>query len=174
MNSRAFRILEFDQLRQLVRRHAQTDLGRARVEALAPFPDLGELQRSLAETSEAIQLRARGVRFSFQDVADSREPIARLKIEGAALEPLAILDLVRLWSGALDARSAILAARENCPALFEIVAALSSELKQLAAAITKKILPSGELDDRASPELARIRHDISRLRSSITRSLENL
>ncbi|MBV9209850.1 MAG: Smr/MutS family protein, partial [Acidobacteria bacterium] len=37
-----------------------------------------------------------------------------------------------------------------------------------------KILPSGELDDRASPELARIRHDITRLRSSITRSLESL
>jgi DNA mismatch repair protein MutS2 len=37
-----------------------------------------------------------------------------------------------------------------------------------------KILPSGELDDRASPELARIRNEIVRLRSHITRSLESL
>jgi DNA mismatch repair protein MutS2 len=97
-----------------------------------------------------------------------------LKIEGTALEPLAILDLVRLCDAALDARSAILAERENAPALFEIVATLWPDLKRLSGTITKKILPNGELDDRASPELARIRHDINRLRSSITRSLENL
>src|SRR5205823_5689042 len=32
----------------------------------------------------------------------------------------------------------------------------------------------GELTDRASPELARVRHEIGRLRSNIARSLENL
>src|SRR6185436_14331140 len=34
--------------------------------------------------------------------------------------------------------------------------------------------PNGELDDRASPELAAIRHEINVLRSRITRSLEGL
>jgi DNA mismatch repair protein MutS2 len=174
MNSQAFAILEFDQLRQLVRRHAQTETGRARVAALEPFDHFDELSHALAETSEAIQLRSRGVRFSFEGVADPDESLARLKIEGAALEPLSILDLVRLCNAALDARSAILAERDNAAALFEIVRSLSPDLKRLSAEVTKKILPNGELDDRASPELARIRHDINRLRSSITRSLENL
>jgi DNA mismatch repair protein MutS2 len=174
MNPQAFDILEFDQLRQLVRRHAQTDMGRARVATLEPFDELGSLRRALTEVGEAIQLRARGARFSFDGVADPSESIARLKIEGAALEPLAMLDLVRLCNSALDARNAILAEREDSPTLFEAVAALSADLKKLAAAITRKILPNGELDDRASPELARIRHDVGRLRSSITRSLENL
>lgn len=174
MNSQAFAILGFDQLRKLMRRHAQTAVGRNRVDALVPFDDLNSLRRVLSEAGEAMQLRARGVRFSFADVADSTEAIARLKIEGAALEPLAILDLVRLCNAALDARSAILAERQNCPALFEIVAALSADLKKLTNAITRKILPNGELDDRASSELARIRHDIARLRSSITRSLESV
>ena len=174
MNSQAFAILEFDQLRKLVRRHAQTEMGRARVDALVPFDQFHELSRALAETAEAIDMQARGARFSFGDVTDASESIARLRIEGTALEPLAILDLVRLFHAALDARSAILAERENCPRLFEIVTGLSTDLKKLSGSISKKILPSGELDDRASPELARIRHDISRLRSSITRSLENL
>src|SRR5207247_8915396 len=66
------------------------------------------------------------------------------------------------------------AERENAPALFEIVAALPADVRKLSAAIRKKILPNGEIDDRASPELAGIRHDIARLRSSITNSLENL
>jgi DNA mismatch repair protein MutS2 len=174
MNSQAFAILEFDQLRALVRRHAQTDMGRAHLAAFAPFDQFDELSRALSETAEAMELRSRGVRFSFAAVTDPGESIARLKIEGAALEPLAILDLVSLSNVALDARSAILAERENSPHLFEIVAVLPSDLKKLSGAIAKKILPSGELDDRASPELARIRHDIGRLRSSITRSLENL
>ncbi|HYJ45947.1 MAG TPA: Smr/MutS family protein, partial [Pyrinomonadaceae bacterium] len=64
--------------------------------------------------------------------------------------------------------------REAAPTLWEIVADLPRELYSLAARVTSKILPSGELDDRASPELARIRHEITRLRSSITRSLESL
>jgi DNA mismatch repair protein MutS2 len=174
MDSQAFAILEFDQLRQLLRRQAQTEMGRARVDALEPFDQFDDLSRALTETSEAIELQSRGVRFSFLDVTDTTESIARLKIEGTALEPLAILDLVRLTKAALDARSAILVERENCPELFERVATLSPDLKKLAGTIAKKILPNGELDDRASPELARIRHDISRLRSSITRSLENL
>src|SRR5207237_10045631 len=38
----------------------------------------------------------------------------------------------------------------------------------------KKILPSGELDDRASPELAKIRRELATARSRITRSLESL
>jgi DNA mismatch repair protein MutS2 len=174
MNPQAFGILEFDQLRQLVRRHAQTDMGRARVTALEPFDDLGALRRALTETAEAIRLRARGVRFSFEGIADPNDSISRLKIEGAGLEPLAMLELVRLSNAALDARNAILEEREDSPTLFEAVAALSPETRKLSASITKKILPNGELDDRASPELARIRHDIGRLRSSITRSLENL
>jgi len=174
MNSQAFAILEFDQLRKLVRRHAQTEMGRARVDSLVPFDQFAGLSHALAQTAEAIELRSRGVRFSFADVTETSESIARLKIEGTALEPLALLDLVVLSNAALDARSAILAERENCPQLFEIVSGLSSDLKQLSGSITRKILPSGELDDRASPELARIRHDIGRLRSSITHALENL
>ena len=174
MNPQAFGILEFDQLRQLVRRHAQTDMGRARVAALEPFDDLKALRHALTAVGEAISLRARGARFSFDGVVDPSDSIARLKIEGAALDPLATLDLVRLCNSALDARNAILAEREESPILFEAVAALSPDLKKLATAITRKILPNGELDDRASPELARIRHDVGRLRSSITRSLENL
>src|SRR5207244_625504 len=38
----------------------------------------------------------------------------------------------------------------------------------------KKILPGGELDDRASPELAKIRRELTSARSRITRSLESV
>jgi dsDNA-specific endonuclease/ATPase MutS2 len=64
--------------------------------------------------------------------------------------------------------------RDRATSLWNIVAELPRELHSMVARIRNKILPTGELDDRASPELARIRHEIARLRSHITRSLENL
>ena len=53
----------------------------------------------------------------------------------------------------------------NCPSRIE---------KSGGAFAAKKILPGGELDDRASPELARIRRELANARSRITRSLESV
>ena len=172
MNSQAFSTLEFDSLRALLRRWAQTDLGRARVDGLEPADDLRRLQSSLRALTEILELRQRGTRLSFDGIADPTDSISRLRIEGTALDPLAILDLARLCEQAMDARAAIVAERDQAPALFEIIAELPAELKKLAALLTRKILPGGELDDRASPELARIRRELTNARSRITRSLE--
>jgi DNA mismatch repair protein MutS2 len=174
MNPQAFHTLEFDSLRALVRRGAQTEMGRLRIETLAPSDDLLHLQDGLRALAESIELRQRGSRLTFDGIADCSESISRLKIEGAALEPLAILDLARLCERAMDARTAILAERDKAPTLFKIVGDVPAKLMKLASVLTRKILPGGELDDRASPELARIRRELSAARSRITRSLEAL
>jgi DNA mismatch repair protein MutS2 len=174
MNPQAFDILEFDALRALVRRGAQTEMGRERVGAVAPYTDLRQLQKALRAAGENFELRQRGTRLSFDGIADPTDSISRLKIEGAALDPLALLDMARLCEQAVHARAAILTEREQAPTLFEIVAEVPGELKKLAALLQRKILPGGELDDRASPELARIRRELASARSRITRSLESV
>jgi DNA mismatch repair protein MutS2 len=174
MNDQAFHTLEFDQLRALVRRLAQTSMGRRRVEDLRPLDSLEDLQRALTATAECVQLRKRGATWSFSELREPAEAIARLRVEGTSLEPITILELARLCEQVMSARAAIMAERDESPVLVEIVASLPRELNSVTARVANKILPSGELDDRASPELARIRHEITKLRSSITRSLENL
>ena len=174
MNNQAFATLGFNSLCKLLQRGAQTKMGWARIDALGPIDEIKQLQRVLRETAECIELRQRGKRLSFDGIADPADSISRLRIEGTALDPLAILDLARLCEAAMDARAAILTEREACPALFEIVGALPADLKNLVARVAKKILPGGELDDRASPELARIRRELASARSRITRSLESL
>src|SRR5882724_812000 len=174
MNDQAFTTLEYEPLLALVRRYAQTPMGAMRLEKLTPLADLNELHRALAAVSEASGLRERGVKFSFTCVVDPKSALARLHIEDAALDPLSILQVARVCEQALAARSAIQPERDAFPVLWEVVSGLPRELNSLVARVTNKILPSGEVDDRASPELARIRHDIARLRSHITRSLENL
>lgn len=174
MNKQAFTTLEYQHLLELIKRNAQTEAGQRRVEALSPIDDIGELRRELFALSECVTLRRRGVKWWFNGLTDQTEAIARLRVEGASLDPFAILQTARLCEQAMSARSAILAERENAPVLWQLVENLPRELNTLVARVTNKILPSGELDDRASPELASIRHEINVLRSRITRSLEGL
>jgi DNA mismatch repair protein MutS2 len=174
MNDQAFQTLEYEGARALVRRYAQTPMGRVRAEGLAPLASVEAVRRALRAVSECVEMRARGARWSFSELSDPEEALARLRIEGTILEPLTLLELARLCEQGSDARAAVAAEREAAPVLWEVVEGLPRTLPGLAARVFSKILPSGELDDRASPELARIRADIVRMRSAITRQLETL
>ena len=174
MNTQAFTTLEYQHLLALIKRNAQTEAGQRRVETLAPIDDIAQLRRELTALAECVLLRSRGVNWSFSGLTDPVQTIARLRVEGASLDPLAILQTARLCDQAMSARAAILAEHENAPVLLQLVENLPRDLNTLVAHVNNKILPSGELDDRASPELANIRHEITILRSRITRSLENL
>jgi DNA mismatch repair protein MutS2 len=174
MHDQAFKILEYDELRALIRRGAQTPMGQDRVDALAPFGDIADLRRELEAVAECVDLRKRGVNWRFSELGDPTDRIALLRVQGAALEIPAILELKLLSEQAMAARASILAERDQSPVLWELVGSLPTDLSRLSARIANKILPTGELDDRASPELARIRHEIVLLRSRITRTLESV
>ena len=174
MHEQAFTILEYDELRALIRRAAQTSMGQARVDALKPFESVGELENALAAVSECVDLRKRGGTWTFSELGDPAEKLALLRVEGTILEPAAMLEIKSLSDHAMSARASVLAERQTSPVLWGLVERLPVELSRLSARIANKILPSGEIDDRASPELARIRHDITGLRSRITRTLESL
>jgi DNA mismatch repair protein MutS2 len=174
MQDQAFNILEYQELLALVKRGAQTPMGRARVETLTPLADIVTLQKALAALAECIELRKRGVAWSFSELEEPAERIALLRVEGVALEPSAILALSLLCEQAMSARASILAERDTSPVLWSLVEKIPTDLNRLIARIANKILPSGEIDDRASPELSRIRHEITVLRSRIARTLENV
>jgi DNA mismatch repair protein MutS2 len=174
MNEQAFTILEYPELRALIRRGAQTPMGQARVEALRPLTSIAELEKQLAAVAECVSLRKRGGAWTFSELGDPDEKLALLQVEGATLEPMAILEIRSLCDQAMSARASILAERDTSPVLWGFVGSLPVELNGLSARIANKILPTGEIDDRASPELARVRHEITGLRSRITRTLESL
>ena len=174
MLDQAFTILEYQSLRALVRRGAQTPMGQVRVDALEPIENIDELRRELAALAECVSLRKRGVRWTFSELTDPSQNLGLLRIDGATLEPGAILQLKQLSEQAMSARASVLAERDDSPALWGLVESLPVDLSRLGARIANKILPNGEIDDRASPELAKLRHEIGALRSRITRTLESL
>src|SRR5262245_33892711 len=136
MHDQAFKTLEYDQLRSLLRRGAQTPMGQARVDLLTPISQPPELEDALAAVAQCVQLRKRGVVWSFGELTDPAESISRLRVQGAALEPQAILALVQLCEQAMSARASILAERDESPALWKLVADLPREMNSLIARIS--------------------------------------
>src|SRR5256714_4748442 len=174
MHDQAFTILEYHELRSLIRRGAQTPMGKALVDALRPLESIAELQKELSALAECVDIRKRGAAWTFSHLGDPSDKIALLRVEGATLEPTAILEIRLLCEQAMSARASILSERDTSPVLWTMIGNLPLDLNRLSARIANKILPNGEIDDRASAELARIRHEIAGLRSRITRTLESV
>ena len=166
--------LEFARLLDLVARNAQTASGEALVLASRPFTSRVELDRSLAATEETLKLsEEKNLFWTFSGIDDPADPLAILRIENAALDAASLTAVASLCSQALAARSLIEGEKEFCPTLWETVSTFSPQLSSAIAEISRKILPGGEIDDSASPELAKLRREINSRRAQLTRSLES-
>ncbi|MBX3289898.1 MAG: Smr/MutS family protein [Acidobacteria bacterium] len=168
-------ILEFEKLLELVSRHAQTPMGGALVKELRPKTNNSDLERELSAISETILLNEeKQVVWSFSGLQDPADAIAILRIRNTSLEPNLLLEVSRVANQAIFARSAIQPEKEFVPVLWSLVETIPPSLLATLEKIGRKILPGGEIDDTASPELARLRREINAQRSRLTRSLESV
>ncbi len=167
--------LEYSRLLELVSRHAQTPMGEVRFAELRPYTDRSALERALSAVTEMIQLNEeKQVSWSFSGLQDPSDAVAILKIRNATLEPNLLLEIARVCNQALFARSLVQPEKEFAPAIWSIVEVIPPSLFGVLDRINKKLLPGGEIDDSASPELASIRREIANQRARLTRSLESV
>lgn len=165
--------LEYNKLLTLIARYAQTPMGRHLLEDLQPLTSRLRLENDLQAISETIKLNEeKQVSWNFSEIFEPFEAIAILKIKNATLEPTVLLELTRLCNQALFARSVISPEKEFVPNLWKIVEDLPKTLFEVIAKVNKKLLPSGEIDDSASPELGRIRRELNLQRGRLQKSLE--
>ncbi|MGH9820817.1 MAG: MutS-related protein, partial [Pyrinomonadaceae bacterium] len=165
--------LEYESLLRLVSRNAQTPMGRERVEHLRPIENRKPLDAALHAVSETILLNEeKQVAWTFSGLEDPTDAIAVLRIKNATLEPGGLLEVTRFCNQALFARSTLQAEKEFVPTLWRTVEHLPPSLLAATERISKKLLPSGEIDDSASPELARLRREINNQRDRLRKSLE--
>ncbi len=173
MNNFSLAVLEYEKLLALVARNAQTPMGEARFADLRPLVSRLELEKELKAISETILLNEeKQVSWSFSGLEDPSDAVAILRIKGATLEPVRMLEVVRVCNQALFARSAVQPEKEFAPTLWQTVENIPPTLFGAIDKINKKLLPSGEIDDSASPELARLRREINNQRARLQKSLE--
>ena len=166
--------LEYAKLLELVSRHAQTPMGVGLFADLRPLGSRRELDEALTAITETILLNEKKqVTWSFSGLDDPSDAVAILKILNATLEPNLLLEISRVCNQALFARSSIQPEKEFAPTLWRTVEEIPPTLLAVMERINKKLLPGGEIDDSASPELAKIRREISGQRSRLTKSLES-
>jgi DNA mismatch repair protein MutS2 len=182
MQTSSAETLEFESLRELLGRYVPSPLGREGLAALQPHTDRDRLVAELAEAAEAIEyLRAAGrpqpaargaaIRISFEGIPELRDPVHKLRIEGASLEPKEIFDVFALLDRAADAKSILNAVAERFPLLGARGAAIG-EFRQLLQDLHGKLNPDGTVSDHASVALHKLRRDIEKQKKAIQESLE--
>lgn len=166
--------LEYGKMLALVARHAQTPMGRDALEDLEPLTDRRQLETDLRLIDETIRLNEeKQIVWWFGELSDPSDAVAILKIKNATLEPTTLLELTRLCNQALFARSAIQPEKDFAPTLWSLVEQIPNSLFPAIERVNKKLLPSGEIDDAASPELMRLRREINLQRGRLQKALEN-
>ncbi|MEO6049873.1 MAG: Smr/MutS family protein [Pyrinomonadaceae bacterium] len=172
--SSSLETLEYAKLLELVSRHAQTPMGVERFALLRPLATRRALDGSLAAITETIALNEeKQVSWSFSGLEDPSDAAAILKIKNASLEPKLMLEISRVCASALFARSSIQPEKDLAPTLWRYVENIPPSLNAVIDQINKKLLPGGEIDDTASPELAKLRREISSQKARLTKSLES-
>jgi DNA mismatch repair protein MutS2 len=181
-SSSSTRLLQFDELKQLLAAYAGSIAGRALVEALEPANDRSLLESDLSDAGDAIsylrelsgpQASARGaaIRLHFDQLPDVETSLRTLRVEGASLDGREILDLFQTLATAAEYREALLSVRERHLRLARHAHRLA-DLRDVARRYHQAFLPDGSLANEASVALGRIRRDIERQQRSIQDSLE--
>jgi DNA mismatch repair protein MutS2 len=168
------RVLEFESLRDLVRRYAPSPLGQGRIAELSPSADRLWIENQHQLTVEIREFRRVGDRFEFSGLIDISTTVKKARIQGAVLETIAIRDVVLVVDRAAEWREIALNPPEAMQVEWTAVGELSSgisDFTEFLRAFRNKIQPDGTLEDGASPELARIRREIERQKRAIQESL---
>ena len=179
MSRTAEDILEFDRLRDLLRRQTTCAPGHRAVDALSFSQDRSALEAAFALIAEAVTYLRDGRELGFGSLADPARWLAELEAPVAVLTPSMLLDAASLADTAVMLRESFReiarAGSGSTARQFPLLSARASslaDLRPLAAAVRRAVLPNGEISDDASPELKRIRASMGRTRETIQKTLE--
>jgi DNA mismatch repair protein MutS2 len=172
MQPTALRALEFDRIVDGVRRLAQTPPGGDRLARLQPSGDPREVAAGLATTAETVRFLSGSGEIALRAPAELDAILTALAVEGRALEPQGLLGLATFLASVDSAVGGIQRHRASFPLLASIVEPAASFEREIADT-RRKIDPSGEVVDDASPELKSVRERLRKQRARLRGTLES-
>jgi len=168
------RVLEFDSLRELLRGYSSSPLGQELIATLAPSTDRAWIETQQTLAAEIREFRRVGGRFDFSGLTAIDPLVEKSRIAGVALETTDIRDVILVVDRAAEWREISLhppaAMRSEWREVRDLSARVA-DFTEFLRAFRNKIQPDGTLEDKASPELARIRREIEKQRRAIQESL---
>ena len=171
MHASALRALEFDRIVSVVTGLAVTPTGRDRLGDLHPMTDPSRVGAAQRATSEGVRFLGEHAGFPLRAPSDLEEILDALTIEGRPLEALRLFGLSEYLESIEHSRTAVRKLSGSFPILVGLVDSVASFRGEIAE-VRRKIEPSGEVADHASPALASIRDRLRRHRQKLRSTLD--
>ena len=171
MHVGALRVLEFDRIVEAVCRYALTPHGLGRLTALAPSTDAPAVSDALTATAETVRFLADN-QIALQASTDLETIIDSIGVDGRALDAPHLVALSAFLSSVDTTCAAIRRAGAATPCLRRIADGATSFEAEIGD-IRRKIDPSGEVLDDASPELKMVRERLRKQRTRLRGTLES-
>ena len=166
--------IDFTVIREELVRRCASSLGRERVEAMQMETEYEKVQHMLLLTDQMRQVQADPMlSFPRGEIRDMREAVARIRIEGLFLDEAELDDLRKTLSYAVEVEQFFGSLDELKYPLLKALGGIGAfgNLGNIVREIDRILDRYGQLADHASPELARIRREISNLQGSVGRTL---
>ncbi len=163
--------LEYSQLKDLLGRYISTDAARDLQAAVQPSTDEASLDEEHAIVAEAMTY-LREFRVAFNDIPILPDALDKLTITGSTLEIPEIEAIQSFLSQLEGLRIRWKENREKFPRLAATANRLP-DLRELGKHLGRAI-QNGEIDERYSPELARIRRALNLARARLTDKLQSM
>ena len=165
----------FDEIRQMIADRCICPLGVQQVDEMQFQTDFQPIEKALDETMEFVRILTEGKSFPDQNYHDLREALSRIKVVGTWLDEA---ELLGLWRS-LETISGIVEflSREENQGLYPNLTELARSVAVfpvITQGIAHILTKFGKLKDNASPELYRIRMDLTNTSFSISRILNSI
>ena len=163
----------FHDIRQLLKGWCLSALGKEKVDELAFSSDIAVVRERLQQVSEFRKLTEESDNLPLQHFFDVRPALQRIRMEGTHLEENEVWDLRRSLE-TISGMVRMLTAEAGDQPLYPALCRLAEGVETFPAIVRRidSILDKfGKIKDSATMTLASIRHELSKLEGSISRTL---
>lgn len=176
MNPKSLRVLEYEKIKDMLRKEVGSILGKELIDELQPSGEIAEIKYMLGQTSEAASLLMKHSQFPMGRVHDLSTHVRVAEI-GSFLYPGQLLEVCDSLRTARRMKNFISKQRNEIEAGLPILGEYAdylTNLKPIEEAIDNAIAGENEVSDNASPALRKIRRDIENKNASIRKKLDSI
>ena len=174
MNERTFRVLEFQKIKENLKRYSKTQGGKRLIDKLMPYETKYEMEIALKETKEALDMLVTKGAPPFEGLYDVSEGIDRAS-KGGVLSCGQLLHIGSMLKCARNFKK--YTERDEAEIAFERIEDLAyilEPLKGLEEEIERSIVSEEEVSDRASATLRSIRRSLKEKNSSVRERINSI
>ncbi|MDU1003541.1 MAG: endonuclease MutS2 [Clostridium butyricum] len=174
MNEKSLRILEFNKIKDKIKKYARTNAGKEKVSDLAPYDNVYEINNKLDETNEALEVILDKGNPPLEGLFDIHEGVERAR-KGGTLTPEQLLKIGSTLRAARNMKEFF--KREDFEKAYERLEDLAyilTPVKNLEDDIERSIVSEEEISDKASATLYNIRRSLKEKNSSVREKISSI